>query len=257
MAKRVFTFGAVLMLAVSAYLYRNLSQGTEIVAEIDKLLAQGKEELEPCQVYKTKLAKLDSSHLDSESASHASKEEALSALDLLETYPGTPPSYYRAALAFRENHELLSHRVDQVALRFKETEIQGECDIFSMYKHGALLLKDIHAFSFDKQQTARVRGLLTAYLKSEIPSNSLIAIAIRATLLERYLSAGHSPEKTALIGRTRGFMDLFEQKRMMVAQEWRQKSGWHEYLLSARGPEIDAVKELSLAYVSILKDAKI
>ena len=247
------------MLVVSTYLYRNLAQGTEVVAEIDQLLAQGKEELEPCQHFRNKLEKFEKAGLDSDSPSHASKEEALEVLDLLETYPGTPPSHYRAALTFGKHHTMLANRVDQISLRLKESEIEGECGMFAMLKHGSLLLKDAKVFKFDRQENARLRGLIAAYLKSENPSYNMLAIAVRGALLERYLESGLQPlrGRGELISRARGFLRFFEEKRRMLAEEGRREPEWKNYLLSSLGPELHAVQELDEEYGALLKEAKI
>jgi|GEM_PF-4844402 len=257
MAKRIWTIGAVLMLAVSTYLYVNLAQGTEVVTEIDQLLAKGKEEQEPCRNFRAKLEKFEKAGLSSDSPSHANKEEALEVLDLLETYPGTPPSHFRAGRLFAENHELLSNRVDQLALRLKEAELTRECEIVGMFKHSSLLLKDAQVFHFEKEENDRVRGLVTAYLKSEMPSYNLLAIAVRGSLLEKFLAYGNAPGKEKLIARARGFMHLFEDKRRMVAQEASKSSRWSMYLLSFNAPEIAAAHELDREFGVLLKEARI
>lgn len=247
------------MLVFSTYLYRNLAQGMEVVAEIDQLLAKGKEELEPCQHFRNKLEKFEKAGLDSHSPSHASKEEALDVLELLETYPGTPPSHYRAAITFDKNHEMLASRLDQISLRAREAQIEGECDMFAMLRHGSLLLKDTKAFKFESHESSRVRGLLAAYLKSENPSYNMLAIAVRGALLQRLLESGQLPAKAQgdLIARTRGFLHLFEEKRRMLAEGSRKEPQWKMFLLSSRGPELAAVHELDQAYGALLKEAKI
>jgi len=245
------------MLAGSALLYSNLTLGKDVIEEIDALLAKGKNELEPCRQFKEEMSKFSRENLSSESPSHASKQEALAVLALLETYPGTPPSHYKAARLFDENHELFLRRVDQVSLMKKSSEVHIECDVFFMMKHGQMLLKDTAAFAFNREYTLRARRLIASYLKAEFPVSNLIAVATRGVLLQTLLETSKVTGHDKLAARAKDFLEVFEKKRLDLSAEREKRPRWQYYLLSYRTPELRVVRELNDIYGSILADAKI
>lgn len=257
MAKRVWTFGALLMLAGAAFLNLNLAQGQDVVAEIDGLLLKGKEELEPCREFRKKAELQKWKEAAPESPSHATKQEALDTLALLETYPGTPPSHYEAARLFQANHELFASRFDQPNLLGKQAQLEGECDMLFVMHHSLKLLKDIKALKFSKQEANRVTTFVRSYLKNEVPPVSILGVAVRASVLHGLLEAGGDPGRANLAAEAKELLARYEtqQEEVNIARRRFPKALFFMYAVYE--PEMKAMDELGPSYRRLLTKAKI
>lgn len=254
-AKRVFAFGGLLIAAGSAFLYGSTAQRNSVVKEVSSLIAKGETELAPCRLFKEKLEDFNRDELNSESPSHANKGEAMGVLALLETYPGTPPSFYQAARLLDDNHESLLRYHDQPALVAKRHSLQAECEIFAMALHSQLLLSDISALGFQGSEAARVRRMVAAYLKAEQPAISMVSLGIKAALLQKYIEV--RPESKAAAASADAFLELFEKKRVELDLEFQRAGRERQNTLASFTPELKAVRELNAEYARLLAEAGI
>ena len=254
MAKRVWTFGVLLLLAGAVFLNRNLAQGQDTIAEIDGLLLKGKEELEPCREFRKKAELQKWKEADPESHSHASKKDALEALALLETYPGTPPSHYKAKRLYEENLEALSSRLDQMALVATWGSLETECDLFFVNRHAHSLLKDMDKFGFSPFERRRVRTMIASYLKNERPVGTLLGVAVRAHLLKALLASEKNSEAHATAS---SFVERLDAQVDQVRNFNRQLSVWQLPFFSSYQPEIQATRALDSEYADLLRKARI
>lgn len=254
MAKRVWTFGVLLLLAGAVFLNRNLAQGQDALAEIDGLLLKGKEELEPCREFRRKAELPKWKEAGPESPSHLTKADALEALALLETYPGTPPSHYRARRLYEQNLESLSSRVDQISLVANWGSLESECDVFFVYRHARMLLKDMDKFGFSPFERRRVRTMLASYLRHERPVGTLLGVAVRANLLNLL---AESDRNGPLHAGTAAFVKKLDERIDEVRKQQRERTVWELALFSSYEPEIRATRELDATYLGLLNQVKI
>jgi hypothetical protein len=254
MAKRVWTFGVLLLLAGAVFLNRNLAQGQDTITEIDGLLLNGKEELEPCREFRKKAEQHKWKEADPESPSHLTKEDALEALALLETYPGTPPSHYKARQLYEQNLETFSSRVDQMSLVAKWGSLETECDMFFMFRHARLLLKDMSRFRFAPLERERVRTLIASYLKNERPVGSLLGVAIRAAILQALAEA---EKNKSLSAEAAVFLAEIERRGDEVRKNYRERKAWELAFFSSYEAEIQATRTLDAEYGDLLRKARI
>lgn len=254
MAKRVWTFGALLLLAGAAFLNLNLAQGQDVVKEIDGLLLNGKEELEPCREFRRKAELPKWKEAASESPSHLTRADALEALELLETYPGTPPSHYKARRLFEENLDTFSNRLDQISLVANWGSLESECDVFFVHRHARMLLHDMDKFGFSPFERRRVRTMLASYLKYERPVGTLLGVAVRAHLLKLL---AESEKNEALRAGTSAFVSRLDARIDEVRKANRERPVWELAFFSSYEPEIRATRELGSEYAGLLAQAKI
>lgn len=245
------------MLAGAVFLNLNLAQGQDVVAEIDGLLLKGKEELEPCREFRRKAELQKWNEAAPGSPSHATKQDALDTLALLETYPGTPPSHYEAARLFQVNHEIFASRIDQPNLMGKQAQLEGECDMIYVMTHSRKLLRDIKVLNLSGIEAERVRNFVRGYLKNEVPPVSILGVAVRASMLQSWLEESGGPERAKLAAETKELLARYEFQQEQVNTAWRRFPKALFFMYAAYEPEMKAMDELGPSYRRLLTKAKI
>jgi hypothetical protein len=264
MSKRKWIWGIFGALgAGTALLSYNITLGSETLAEMDRLLAEGQKEAEACRQFRKKWSEMRFANLNDQSRTHFNKEEALETLRLMESYP-LPPSAYRKVVEIYDR-ELPSwrYRLNQVGFIARGGNAEVECEIFTMMRHGALLLEDAKAFNLGAQDRERIRNVLRAYLKDHAPVASLIGLAVRATMLKSLMEHTTGPNRDKAIGRAQAFLELLEERRVDLENERKAQTGGERtlplpiFLVSYHAPERNLVRELNKEYSSLLELAQI
>lgn len=253
--KKRYWIPPLLLFGASALVYLNLAQGREVLDQFNTLAASGQEEAKACAAFKAKAERISWSDVNAqEPPRHASKEEALSALALMEEYPGAPPANLKAAKLFREHHQQLSSRLDQVSILAKWGSLEQDCDLFFAYKHARALLYDIRALGLAPSDAARAREAVKRYLKRQSPPETLIGVMMRGSIYQEFFKAEGRRE---LADAAAKFNDRAESMRQAMQESNRELSRWRIFTISGLDTELDLIGNLGREYLALLEEAKI
>lgn len=253
--KKRYWIPGVLLVAMAVFLHLNLAQGKEVLAEIDSLVPLGKQEAAACTEWKQKVEAYPWSDVGAKDPPvHASKKEALAALEFLESYPGSPPSHLRAARLFRENRAALARRVDQLRVMGRWAQLEPECDIFYALRHTQALLQDIRAHKLAKPDAERAREAVRGYLKRERHAESLIASMIHIVILQKLHEENGQTSRAAA---AKQLLDKAENERMKLSDEWKGRSRWWIFTVAGVDTELKLIGDLGQSYQGLLREAKL
>lgn len=245
----------MVLVSVSALVYFNLAQGREVLDEFNNLAASSRGETKACEAFKAKAGRIPWSDLGAqEPPRHASKQEALSALALLEEYPGAPPSTLKAARLFREQHQRLASRLDQLSILATWGSLEPECDLFFAYQHTRALLHDIRALKLSAKESEKVRSVVKRYLTLQGPPETLIGVLMRASIYQEFFRAEGRQE---LAEAAKKFNERAESLRQAMQEANRGQSRWRIFLISGLDTELALVGSLGQEYRALLEEAKI
>lgn len=202
-----------------------------LVEEFRQISLQAKTENQACSAFTEKSRVL--AEVGKGQVVHASKDEALRALALLEQRPALPNAI-RGQKVYQEKFEELANLPNQKEIVELRLNLNCVCGSFVAASHIPLLIADAKKYAFTPEEKKRVEAVTKAAIDEGHEVNiGIIYRALQLVVLKEYLKI-EKPSEKKLIEEAGSVVDYMEAERRKMTKTYE------DALKQYRGPTIRA-----------------